>query len=272
MQTFLLTAKTSSQCLICYLLNQRDWCFMVSCRLVNYKKARGVKSFELKHAANWSQLVPCTPKSQFSDKVPLGDECCVQTERGLCGLHVSQSPHSICMHTSTPVCACCLFISLCFEDTCLCILYPTWYPLAARFVPQLKLVKDMFMTAVKCWASGLGLTRVVLGLLLGHSFAASTVSHAMASVPPGLPGAASPEARGSRSKPKATSLSSKQRASVTQHCLDRVVQSLQSLPSLQLLLFLPHTLPPSFFLALKHKHTHSLTHFFGPSLLGALTS
>lgn len=38
-------------------------------------------------------------------------EFCMETERGLCGLYISQSPHSIYTHSSPPACACRLPVS-----------------------------------------------------------------------------------------------------------------------------------------------------------------
>lgn len=50
-------------------------------------------------------------------------ERCVQTERSLCGLYISQSPHSIGTHSSSPVCACRLPVFLWFQNTCSYIFY-----------------------------------------------------------------------------------------------------------------------------------------------------
>lgn len=47
----------------------------------------------------------------------------IHTERRFCGLYISQSPHSIRMHSSSPVCACRLPVSLCFQNTCSFIIW-----------------------------------------------------------------------------------------------------------------------------------------------------
>lgn len=53
------------------------------------------------------------PQSCNSDTLPEKDGVLrVERERRLCGLCVSQSPHSICMHSSSSVCACCLPVPL----------------------------------------------------------------------------------------------------------------------------------------------------------------
>lgn len=47
-------------------------------------------------------------------------EKCLHSERGLCGLSISQSSHSIWTHSSTPVCTCHSPARLCFSYTCSC--------------------------------------------------------------------------------------------------------------------------------------------------------
>lgn len=85
---------------------------------------------------------------------------CEQTERGLCGLHISQSPHSICMHSSTPACTCRLPVSPRFENTC----SYTSYDLggfqfflnanaSAMLFPHPKSVRILLMATRRCVAS-----------------------------------------------------------------------------------------------------------------------
>ena len=74
-------------------------------------KTRDPKLFKLEEkqihmgrdGVSWC-LVP--PNLVFQKRFHRDTECCMQTERSLCGLYISQSPHSICMHSSSPVCAC----------------------------------------------------------------------------------------------------------------------------------------------------------------------
>lgn len=132
-----------------------------------------------------------------------------------CTFHNHHIPSAcIPLHLSVPAA---LLVFLMFQNTCSHTyiyiykykLYPflTFYTNANMLFVHLKSVR---MLQAPFLSLCLGLTRVVLGWLLGHCLTASTVSHATAPVPAGLPGPASPEDRGRRAKPKATSLLSKQ--------------------------------------------------------------
>lgn len=151
-------------------------------------------------------LVP--PNLVFQKSFPRARERCVQTEKLVWVVHFTITTFHL-LHSSSPVCTCRLLVSLLFQNTCLYLMY-----LLVGFLHICKqacaLFLETFTATIYRWASDLWLTRVMLGWLLGHCLTASTVSHATAPVPPGLPGPASPEARARREKPKATSLFSDQ--------------------------------------------------------------
>lgn len=100
----------SSECLLCNLLKQktnkqRRYGSPQTCEWLEESgrvKTRG----ELESAA------ASNPQNLGFQKSSDSQTSAVCTQRGLCGFHISQSPHSICMHSSAPVCACHLPFSL----------------------------------------------------------------------------------------------------------------------------------------------------------------
>lgn len=204
-------------------------------------------------------LVP--PNLVFQKSFQREMERCVQTERSLC---ISQSPHSICMHSSTPVCACRLPVSLWFQTICSYILCPVvgflrkLQNMPGRLFPNLKnnqskcsqqplgaepLVSD---SPVLCWA-GCWATVSLLAL-----FPMLRLLSPPASLSLPLP---RPTAGKESLNPPRSSLT-RHRAPVTQNCLDCLLVSFSlsglcrlalPLPSACVIWSLPPFLPPSFF-------------------------